>query len=164
MARQTQWRRTLVANLAGDGITDIHNVKLCDLAPGETVTRIRFDYWIGRATLNLANEEFGAPVALGIQLYHGSDPTAFPALGVNSDWMWWEMAYMTTTVLDRSSETSFMYAAAGPANKAERDVRAQREAGTAPATLWLQTQTPVLGGQATHNLTVGASTLVLLPP
>lgn len=163
MARQSEWRRTLVTYADGATSAPTHQVKLCDVAPGETVTRIRFSYWMGQYNSTAAFLGTGIGVALGIQMYEGSLPTDNPATVPNADWMWWEMETFSTDVFDRTPSTTLVNTLTGPLDPSPRDVKAQRLAGESPATLWLQTAAQDTN-QGSHYLTVGASTLVLLAP
>lgn len=163
MARATEWRRTLVTYADGATSAPTHQVKLCDVAPGETVTRVRFSYWMGQYNSEVAFLGTGIGFALGIQLYAGSLPTDNPATVPNADWMWWEMETLQTDVFDRIDPNRIVNTLTGPLDPAPRDVKAQREARDTPHTLWLQTAAQDTN-QGSHYLTVGASVLVILPP
>lgn len=163
MARRTEWRRTLVTYADGATSAPTHQVKLADIAPGETVGRIRFSYWYGQYNSEVAFLGQGIGIALGIQLYDGSLPTDFPDTAPNADWMWWEMDTLGVEVFDRIVQNQLVNTLSGPLDKAQRDVKAQREARDTTHSLWLQTAAQDRN-QGSHYLTVGASVLVILPP
>lgn len=163
MARPTEWRRSAQNYVPTTGAANIHQVKLCDLAPGETLTRVRFNWWAGQeaSALPLAGE--GVSFALGIQAYEGNLPTDNPLTSPNADWLWWEWFTMTSEVFGRDDDNTFVNSMIGTNMVQERDVKAQRAAGESPMTVWLQTA-GFNAAQGFHDLSYGASCLVLLAP
>lgn len=163
MARQSEWRRTAVNYVPSPDGGQFHQAKLCDLAQGETITRVRFSYWAGQNNVAVPLAGSGVSMALGIQAYPGNLPTDTPLTSPNADWMWWEWFTMVNEIWEHDTANKLTNTMTNPNPAAERDVKAQRAALEGPMTVWLQTEGFNLT-QGYHDLSYGASCLVLLAP
>lgn len=163
MARQTRWDRFALSFVGGEARTS-HVVQLGTFAPGETITRIRFNYFL--SSYNAANPLLhdDVVIAVGIDVSESpSAPTPFlPATAPNHDWMWWEGDTQGLQWYGFGEEAKIVQEARGPMNRQPRDVQAQRRnTGTTDWSLWLKTQSTVEPLQGLHYLGYGVSVLIL---
>lgn len=163
MARQTRWDRFALSFVGNEARTQ-HTVQLGTFSPGETITRIRFTYFM--SSYNAANPLLNDDVviALGIDVSESAQaPTPFmPATAPNHDWMWWEGDTQGLQWYGFGEEAKIVQEARGPMYREPRDVKAQRlNDGTNDWSLWLKTQSTIEPGQGLHYLGVAASVLIL---
>lgn len=162
MARPTEWRRSAASYADGGTSSSLHTVKLCDLAPGETITRVRFWYWAGQYPA-FPFSGSGIALGLGIGVFGSGTPTIWPLSEPNHDWLWWEAFTLQTDTFVYDPMGEEVNLLTGPEGKYERDGRAQRRNdGQTTESVWLITES-VDGFQGQHYLSYGASCLVMLP-
>lgn len=165
MARATEWRRSF--HEYANGATEIsgHNVVLCELADGETLTRVRFQ-WQAQHASNFAAHGAGMMVAAGIITVPklGGFPIPEPILHRDDPWIWWNGSIFETVVSFEDAGGTITNLDCAPARVQEVDVRAQRTATPGGDFVYFLTGTSTLSPtQSTHYLSVSASCLVMLP-
>jgi hypothetical protein len=165
MARTTTWRRHM-GSLVDDGSHGPrHEVTTVPIHPGETLTRVRFHFWISTDDEDLPFYGVGTEIAVALQVYAPADipVVRFPFTHLDDSWLWWEGATMDARVVTVADGHTFSVAS-GPAYGGERDVRAQRGPieGEDAYFLVIQSQASVTatGG---HQLSYALSALVLDP-
>jgi hypothetical protein len=143
-----------------------HQVTTIPVFPGETLTRVRFQYWAGVYAGDFPFIADGVEIALGLRLYPpGEIPvTRFPFTHADDDWLWWETFTFKTDVFWIEEGGNEVSEARGPIDGGYRDAKSQR--GPVPGEdawfLVLQTQAS-LTTQGAHYLSYGLSALVLDP-
>jgi hypothetical protein len=165
MARTTTWRRH-VGSLVDDGsYGPRHEVTTVPIFPGETLTRVRFHYWISTDDEDLPFYGVGTEIVMALQVYAPGDipVVRFPVTHLDDDWLWWEAATMDPRIVTVADGHTFSRAT-GPAYGGERDVKSQRGPieGADAWFLVLQTQASVTASGG-HQLSYGLSALVLDP-
>lgn len=165
MARTTTWRRH-VGSLVDDGSYGVrHEITTVPIHPGETLTRVRFQYYIDSQDEDLPFFASGSEVVFALQVYAPADIPVlrFPVTHLDDDWLWWETATFRTDVLTIVDGHTFTNQS-GPYDGGYRDSKAQRGPieGVDAHFLVVQTQASVTatGG---HRLSYGLSALVLDP-
>lgn len=166
MARETYWLRS-AASFAGELEAQRHAVRLGIFLPGETVTRIRFTYFL--SSYNAANPLFADDVVICTGIETSEDPdlptTNYPYTNAAEDWMWWEGETQGIQVFAFGEEARIVTEARGPQWREPRDVKAQRlNTGTDYWSLWLKTESTIATAQGNHYLGYAASVLVLKAP
>lgn len=167
MARGTKWDRSLKSYDVGTNNQTEHVVQLGTFDPGETITRIRFSYFL--SSYNAANPilEDDVVIALGIEVSElpSAPTTNMPAFQEDADWMWWEGETQGVQFYAISPDNNIVTEARGPMWREPRDVKAQRtNTGTGPWSLWLKTQSSLAPTQGGHYLGYAASVLILEAP
>nr|CRY97163.1 hypothetical protein [uncultured prokaryote] len=165
MARTTTWRRAAETYVNDAGNLVSHTTNICPLFPGETLTRVRFQYWAGSYQGDFPFLNDGITCAMSLQVYptEAFPINRFPVTHPDDDWLWWETFTFKTDVfwIEAGDEIS---EARGPLDGGYRDCKAQR--GPIPPGeahfLVIQTQS-TLSTQGAHYLSYGASALVLDP-
>lgn len=167
MARRTRWERAQGAFEDFNQFT-VAAVPLAFLQPGETLTRVRFQFSFNAGGKNRTFFTDGLPYVAALQLYPAtaSSPTTSPITSPNDDWIWWEGFAVTTTGLTINSANGDIFSmASGPHDPDTRDGKAQRvNLDAADQRLWLQIESQLKTDQALIRGSFSASTLILLAP
>lgn len=166
MARPTYWLRSAASFVDGTEAT-AHSVRLGIFAPGETVTRIRFSYFLSsyEADNPILNDD--AIICLGIDVSPFPEtPSGFlPFTSPSHDWMWWEGDTQGLQVYFKAGTAAPVTESRGPEDRSHRDVKSQRRNdGEDYWSIWLHTQSSLEPGQGRHYLGYAASVLVLTAP
>lgn len=146
------------------GKASVFAARVGDLAPGETLTRLRFNYEAAIVGVDEAFYTEGINYILAFQLYPGSLtlPDRSPVSHPNDSWIWWESCYTRTQVWGLDKDLKQVSYAAGPPDGGIRDGKAQRRNDSGAAqTLWLQMEAAPGGAQAELFLSWAASALVI---
>ena len=163
MARPTRWDRRVSA-VPGSTPTFSYTSEIGRLQPGETLTRVRFQYDLSRA---LANQPFfpdGIMWAVGIQVTPTTAlPSTNPMTDPNLDWVWWEGTSPRTIALavnSANANTTMKCTAPWPPDT--RDAKAQRHNSSAVAqSVWIQARSILTTGQSNMFFAWSSSVLVL---
>lgn len=166
MARPTYWLRSAGSFVDG-GEATVHAVRLGIFAPGETVTRVRFSYFL--SSYDNANPILNddAVVCLGIDVSEDADVANgfFPYTDPAEDWMWWEGDTQGIQTYAIAPDNSIVTEMRGPQDRSHRDVKSQRRnSGVDYWSVWLKTESTLAPGQGKHYLGYAASVLVLTAP
>lgn len=139
-------------------------LKIADLAEGETLARIRFNWQAIHSVAGPFNAS-GFAVAFGILVVPaGTDPEFMPHPyeQLDADWLWWE-APIYQSQLGADSDGVVVENDMAPAVTQYRDARAMRKADVGGSDVYIQSQTSFLSSaQSDHYLTFTGSLLVLL--
>lgn len=166
MARPTYWLRSAASFVGGSTATS-HSVRLGIFAPGETITRIRFSYFL--SVYETANPILhdDVVICLGIDVSPFADaPSGFlPFTSPSHDWMWWEGETQGIQLYEPTGEAKYITEERGPMDRSHRDVKSQRRNDTTDyQSVWMHTQSTVEPLQGLHYLGYAASVLVLTAP
>lgn len=163
MARESYWLRS-AASYEGGTAADTHAVRLGIFAPGETITRIRLTYFMSSYNDTNPILEDDVVICMGIDVSEDADipRNFFPATSPAEPWMWWEGETQGIQVFAEPTAGGILTEARGPMDRSPRDIKAQRlNTGTDYWSVWLKTQSTILGPQGQHYLGYAASVLVL---
>jgi len=167
MARQLRWFRSPIEYASGAAYSNGFRVQGPFIAPGETLTRLRWQFLCMHVDEGPAHS-LGMGVAVGAIV----GPESWTAADVpgpwdspDEDWVWWEGGFFTGE-LDGDSTGVVGSTGLYPREPRERDVRAQR--GPAPSgglRLWFATQTSTLSPlQSRHYFSLSYSAGILEAP
>lgn len=146
------------------GKSSVFAARVGNIQPGETLTRIRFNYEAAIVGLDEPFYTEGINYVLAFQLYPGSLmlPDRSPVSHPDDPWIWWESCYTRTQVWGLNAAGKEVTYAAGPQDGSTRDGKAQRRNDSAGAeTLWLQLEAAPGGAQAELFLSWACSALVI---
>lgn len=163
MARPTRWDRRYKS---ADETTPqaSYASELARLAPGETLTRVRFQYSLQRVLTTLPFGPDGLIWAVGIQVgTNTAIPTTNPIQNPNLDWIWWEGAAPRGQLgFINSANAQTTVASYAPVASDVRDAKAQRRNDSAVVqSVWLQARAQYQTGQSDMFFAWSASTLVI---
>lgn len=163
MARPTRWDRRYSPLPVGGAAASYTN-EIGRLQPGETLTRVRFQYDLSRALFNQAFFPDGLIWAVGIQVTPTTAaPTTNPIDDPNLDWVWWEGTSPRTIALTiNSANANTIMKCTAPWPPDTRDGKAQRHNDSAVAqSVWLQARAVTQSGQADMFFSWSSSVLVI---
>lgn len=166
MARPTYWLRS-AASFEGNTVSDTHAVRLGIFAPGETITRIRFKYFISSYAEGNPTFDTDVVICTAIDVSEDADlpRNFFPFTSPAEDWMWWEGETQHIDFFYQPLSDPYLISVGGPLDRSERDVKAQRRNSSTTDywSVWLKTQSSA-ELQGRHYLGYAASVLVLTAP
>ena len=128
MARPTYWLRS-GGSFIDPGEADTHSVRLGIFAPGETITRIRFKYFVSSYSATNPTLDSDIVIAAAIDVSENADVPRnfFPATSPAEDWMWWEGDTQHVDFFYQPLSGAYIINVSGPLDRSERDVKAQRK-------------------------------------
>lgn len=166
MARPTYWLRS-AGSFVDPGEADTHAVRLGIFAPGETITRIRFKYFLSSYAASNPTFDTDVVICTAIDVSESADTPRnfFPFSSPAEDWMWWEGETQLINFFYQPLSDPYLISVGGPLDRTERDVKAQRKntSDTEYWSVWLKTQSSA-ALQGRHYLGYAASVLVLTAP
>lgn len=163
MARTVRIERR-IASFDTGGTPVRHEVNLLPIFPGETLTRVRWQFWIGQFQGAIPFAADGVQFGVALQVYAPAEIPVqrFPVTDPNDDWLWWEGVTMRSDVFALRSDGSEINEMRGPIGDGIRDSKAQRGpiTGVDAHFLFLQTQASVTA-QGGHFLSYAVSAIIL---
>ena len=148
------WLRT-VKSFQNDVEADTHDVLIGRMSPGETLTRIRFKYFL--SSYNADNPLLTDDVVIAAGIITGgpipTPPNFYPATSPSQEWIWWEGETQGIQVYYKAGTEAPVTESRGPQDRSERDVKAQRRNNTNEGqNIWFKTQSTIPGVQGQHFL------------
>ena len=146
------------------GKSDVFARPIGDLQPGETLTRIRFNYEAAIVGVDQPFYTEGINYLLAFQLYPATlaVPDRSPVSHQDDSWIWWESCYTRTQIWGLDKDLRQVTYAAGPVDGGTRDGKAQRRNDSgAVQKLWLQMEAAPGGAQAGLFLSFAVSALII---